>query len=494
MTARSPFAARFVLPVAALELLVQLAFANRYGYHRDELYFRTAARHPAPGYDDQGPLTPWLGWISESLFGETPRGLRVVSALAVALAVVLVALLARELGAGARGQLVAAGGAAASAFVLAVGHLLSTSTFDLLVWTATLVVVARILGGGDDRLWLVAGVVVGIGLENKQLPILLVLALAVGLAIDRRLLGLLRSPWIWAGMAVALAIWLPYLVWQGVHGWPQLELAEDIRADEAGESRATLVPLQLLLLGPFIVPVVAVGLWALVRDPSLRPWRSLGFAYVVLLVLLFATGGKPYYAAPFLLGLLAAGAVPVERWLTTRGRQVLVAAAVVVTGVLSMIVALPVAPGGRARVDADRRPQRGRDRDGRLAGARADGGWSLRGPDRGAAVECGRLHGELRRSRSGGPLRAGARASACVLRAQRLRTVRSPAGFGRPGDRPRLPRPLAGLRGLQARGDGRQRDRSRERGAGRDRLRVRAPSRAVVGDVAGAAPPGRLSA
>jgi 4-amino-4-deoxy-L-arabinose transferase-like glycosyltransferase len=344
VTDRRPFAARLVLPVAAVELLLQLAYANRYGYHRDELYFRTAARHPAAGYDDQGPLTPFLGWVSEAIFGESPRGLRVVSALVAAAVVVLVALLARELGGGAVGQFVAAVGTAASAFVLAVGHLLSTSTFDLLVWVVTLLVVARILRGGDERLWLAAGVAVGLGLENKQLPLLLVLALTIGLALDRRLLGLLRSPWLWGGVAVALALWLPNLVWQGTHGWPQLELAEDIRQDEAGESRVTLLPLQLLLIGPFVVPVLVVGLWALVRDSALRPWRSFGFAYVALLVLLFVVGGKPYYAAPFLLCLLAAGSVPLERWLTTRGRQVLVAAALVLTAVLSMLVALPVVP------------------------------------------------------------------------------------------------------------------------------------------------------
>jgi 4-amino-4-deoxy-L-arabinose transferase-like glycosyltransferase len=342
--ARKPFAAALVLPVAALELLVELALANRYGYHRDELYFRTAARHPAAGYDDQGPLTPFLGWVSEAIFGESPRGLRVVSALAVAIVVVLVALLARELGAGAAGQVVAAVGTAASAFVLAVGHLLSTSTFDVLVWVATILVVARILGGGDERLWLAAGAIVGIGLENKQLPLLLVLALALGLALDRRLLELLRSPWLWAGVAVALAVWLPNLVWQGTHGWPQLELAEDIRGDEGGESRATLLPLQLLLLGPLVVPIVVVGLWALVRDAPLRPWRSFAYGYVALLLLLFVLGGKPYYSAPFLLCLLAAGAVPLERWLTTGGRRVLVAAALVVTAALSMLVALPVFP------------------------------------------------------------------------------------------------------------------------------------------------------
>jgi hypothetical protein len=41
--------------------------------------------------------------------------------------------------------------------------------------------VARILAGGDERLWLAVGVIVGIGLENKQQPLLLVAALAAGL-------------------------------------------------------------------------------------------------------------------------------------------------------------------------------------------------------------------------------------------------------------------------------------------------------------------------
>ena len=344
---RPPFAGRLVLPVASLVLLLELVFGNRYGYHRDELYFRTAARHPAAGYDDQGVLTPLVGRLSEALFGESPRGLRVFSVLVVAIVIVLVALIARELGAGATGQLVAAAGTAAAAFVLAVGHLLSTTTFDLLAWIGLLLVVARILGGGDERFWLVAGLIVGVGLENKQLPLLLVIALATGLALDRRLLGLLRSPWLWGGVGLGVALWLPGLVWQAVHGFPQLTLTEDIRRDEGAESRATLVPLQLLLVGPLLVPVLGVGLWALLRDRALRAWRPLGFAYLVLLAVVFASAGKPYYAAPYLLFLLAAGSVKVERWLTSRPRQLALVACLLANAAVAVVVTLPVLPADR---------------------------------------------------------------------------------------------------------------------------------------------------
>ena len=160
MTPRPRFAWRYVGSLAVAELALQLAFADRYGYHRDELYFRVAARHPAVAYDDQGALTPYIGWVSEGLFGGTPRGLRVVSAVTAALVVVIVALIARELGACATGQLVSAAGTLASAYVLAVGHLLTTSTLDLFVWTTAILLVARILAGGDERLWLAVGAMI----------------------------------------------------------------------------------------------------------------------------------------------------------------------------------------------------------------------------------------------------------------------------------------------------------------------------------------------
>jgi 4-amino-4-deoxy-L-arabinose transferase-like glycosyltransferase len=347
VSGRPAIAWRAVVPVAFGQLIVLLVFANRYGYHRDELYFRVAARHPSVAYEDQGALTPLLGRLSEALFGETPRGLRVFSAVLASLVVVVVTLIARELGARTPGQLVAAVAAATSGYLLAVGHLLTTTTLDAVVWTTALLLVARILAGGDERLWLAAGLVFAVGLENKELPLLLALALGIGLALDRRVGSIIRSRWLWAGVAVAIIGWLPYLAWQGRHGWPQLELAGDVRHDDGSESRATLIPLQILLLGPLLAPLLALGLWGLLRDAALRPWRSLGYAYLALLVIVFVTAGKPYYTGPVLLFLLAPGATLVGRWLVTPMRRIALASALVVSGLMSALVVLPVVPADR---------------------------------------------------------------------------------------------------------------------------------------------------
>jgi hypothetical protein len=51
---------RLALGVAVAVGVLLLLVAGAYGFHRDELYFVVAGRHPALGYVDQPPLTPIL--------------------------------------------------------------------------------------------------------------------------------------------------------------------------------------------------------------------------------------------------------------------------------------------------------------------------------------------------------------------------------------------------------------------------------------------------
>ncbi len=94
-------------PLAALAAglaLVLLAFARRYGHHRDELYFLRAGREAAFGFVDQPPLTPLLAAAMNELVPGSLLALRLPSALAAAGVVVLTGLLAREFGGGRAAQ------------------------------------------------------------------------------------------------------------------------------------------------------------------------------------------------------------------------------------------------------------------------------------------------------------------------------------------------------------------------------------------------------
>ena len=74
-TALPALAHRPVAVVAGLFVAGLLLLSNRYGLHRDELYFLAASHRPAWGYLDQPPLTPMLTRVAIAVFGETPFGI-----------------------------------------------------------------------------------------------------------------------------------------------------------------------------------------------------------------------------------------------------------------------------------------------------------------------------------------------------------------------------------------------------------------------------------
>ena len=228
-----------VLLIAGLMLVGLLAVSGAYGFHGDEMYYVVAGQHPAFGYVDQPPLTPLLSAASVALLGVSPTAVRVLPALEMALVVVLVALIARDLGGSRRAQVLAAVTAALSGY-LGAGHLDTTTEPDLLAWAVILWLLVKLLAGGDRRLWLAVGVVAGIGLENKDTLLFLGAGLAVGLVVARRW-DVVRSPWAWAAIGIALLLWAPNLAWQAANGWPQLTMASGdrrVRRRQPGPDRA----------------------------------------------------------------------------------------------------------------------------------------------------------------------------------------------------------------------------------------------------------------
>jgi 4-amino-4-deoxy-L-arabinose transferase-like glycosyltransferase len=276
--------------------------------------------------------------------------LRTPSALAAAATVVVAGLTCRELGGGKAAQLLTAVAMAVSPLLLASAHLFGTTPFDLLFWTLLVYLVVRILRTGDDRFWLVVGLVAGVGLLNKDLVAFLAFGVLAGIALagPRRRLA---SPWLWAGALVAALIWTPYLVWQAQHGWPQLAVAHSIAIGRSGtsEPRWAFLPYQLILVSPYLAPVWIAGLVRLLRDPALRRWRALGWSWIVLAVVFIVTGGKPYYLGGLIPVLLAAGAQPEIEWMArgrVRLRRGILYAALAVTAVTAVVVTLPVIPVG----------------------------------------------------------------------------------------------------------------------------------------------------
>ncbi|MEV4602635.1 glycosyltransferase family 39 protein [Amycolatopsis sp. NPDC049253] len=337
---RAPFAAGGVGIVVLVQAAVLTVLSGGYGFHRDEFYYVAAGNRLAWGYVDQPPLTPALARLATSLFGDTAPGLRVVATLAGVATVVVLASLAREFGAGYAGQVITAVVTALSGYVLVVSHMLSTTTIDMLVWSVLGLFTVKLLKTGDHRWWLAIGAATGVGLLNKWLVPLLLLALGVSVFITgpRKVF---RTWWLAAGAAIALAAVAPVLVWEARNGWPMVAFAGGISENDGAENRLMFVPLQIAYLSPALVPVWIAGIVRLWKTPRLR---SLALAYPVLCVVLLALGGKAYYSLPLLMLLTAAGVQPALEWFARRRARRWWLAAAALGAAVSLAIGLPIVP------------------------------------------------------------------------------------------------------------------------------------------------------
>jgi len=329
---------RAVWLVAAATFVLVYAFAARYGYFRDELYYLACGQHPAWGYVDEPPLIAWTAWLLEHTIGTSLFALRLLSALCAPLSVWLTARLARELGGSARAELVAAVLMAVMPVALLTFHLFTMNAFDFPLWTALALLLVRIENSGESRLWLLFGLLAGVTVLNKYGVIFFLAALLAGTLCTawRRLL---RCRWFWAGTLIAVLIALPNFLWQQQRHFPFLQLMANVR--HSGRD-VSLPPLgfffqQMQMVNPAAMLAVLAGLvWLLSR----RRYRAFGIAFLVFYAALMLLRAKSYYLSPIYPVLFAAGAVALTEWSSARPR--LLAPAIATLALLITLVGLPL--------------------------------------------------------------------------------------------------------------------------------------------------------
>jgi hypothetical protein len=325
-------------------VLLELAVSGRYSYQRDELYFLVCGQHLAFGYVDQPPLAPALARLSAELFGTSSlAGLRVIPALCLGLLVGLTAAMARHLGAGNLGRILAGLACATSSEYLAAAHVLTTTILDYSFWALTLYFTVGLLASQDVRWWPAIGLAVGVGLDAKWNVGFLVVGLVIALAVSGSR-QLLFNRYALAAGFIAIGVGSPDLIWQALHGWPNIAVFRALQAT-ASHNRVVFWPVQVTYTGIALTPVWIAGVVWCLRNPAAARFRALGVAAVLVLALVFAGGGKPYYCGGIFTVLFAAGAVPLEHFVSKRRglrRSGVAAGAIVLSGLVFLPLAIPV--------------------------------------------------------------------------------------------------------------------------------------------------------
>jgi len=327
--------------VAALTVFaLHLAGNPHYGFFRDELYFIICGRHLEWGNVDQPPIAPLLAAASQ-MFGISLILLRALPAFFAAAGVYVSCLIAVELGATVFGQIITALVVFFAPVLMDFGMKVSPDMVGLWLWPLLALYVLRLTKGADPRWWLAVGAILGICLQSKYSVLFFAVALLAGLLLtpERRILF---TQWFPLGCLLAGIIALPNFLWQAHYGYPMLETLRNTQHGKNVIVGPLAYLLQQMLLTGLLAFVWVIGLiWLFMRARM----RFLAYAFVILIAMMIVLHGKSYYPSNAYPLLIAAGGVVIERW--TRGSRLArlaVTTAVVLLGLITVPLVLPVLP------------------------------------------------------------------------------------------------------------------------------------------------------
>jgi 4-amino-4-deoxy-L-arabinose transferase-like glycosyltransferase len=310
----------------------------------DEAYYLLWSHHLQAGYFDHPPAIAFLIRAGTLLFGDTPLGVRAIglplSLLATWFVWQTAALLLKDDGKAAWAAILFNLTLMANVELLvATPDMPSIVTVAGFIWCLAHiqrpVLVPRLAAQDADasaalvfaptraapgEWWLAAGAAAGLSLLSKYSMLFVGLGTAVWLLADGRGRAWLKTPWPWAGGALALALFAPNLMWQARHGWMTFAFQFG-RMDHGAPTwryLAEFAGAQLGLATPLILVLAAMGWWR-ARRPGGDGFPLFVIVAVTLLYFLQhalhdrVQGNWPCFLYPALAVLAADARAP--RWL-----------------------------------------------------------------------------------------------------------------------------------------------------------------------------------
>jgi hypothetical protein len=309
---------RILVSLAIVTVVIHFLCNQGYGYFRDEFYAIACSKHLAWGYVDQPPFSEFVLALSGRLLGYSLFALRLLPAICGGCVAYLVGLIARELGGARFAQALAVTAFIVGGVYLAIDDYYSMNCFDHLFWALAIYLLVRILKGGDTRLWVLLGLVAGLGLENKYSMGFFGIGLIAGLALTPARKHFLDK-WLWVGGALAALIFLPHVLWEVHHHFPTADFIRNATLKKnLPMTPGAFLRECILLVHPFTLPIWVAGLAYVFFAREGRKFQALGWIFLAVLAILLSTHSKPYYFAPAFLMLLPAGGVAIDTFLTRR--------------------------------------------------------------------------------------------------------------------------------------------------------------------------------
>jgi 4-amino-4-deoxy-L-arabinose transferase-like glycosyltransferase len=279
-----------------------------YGYFRDELFYIAIADNFSFSNLDVLPLTPLYLKLITFLFGYAIKTVHFASALCGAFSIAISCLITRELG-GKKYAILFTGLTVFFSGFIIFGGLFTYDSLDFLIWVSSIYILVRIITRDQQKLWLLFGLITGLGFLNKLTISFFGLAIAVALLLSPHR-TFFKKKWIWIGAGISLLFTIPFLIWQFQQNWYFIGVAAGYAGGIAYiASFPEFIWNQLLPNNLINFPLWITGLLLLLFSSRWKSYRFFGYGYFLLFFMFYFAGAKFYFLVPYYAILLAVGSI-----------------------------------------------------------------------------------------------------------------------------------------------------------------------------------------
>jgi 4-amino-4-deoxy-L-arabinose transferase-like glycosyltransferase len=248
----------------------------------DEAYYWLWSRAPATGYFDHPPMIAWWIWLSTRVFGDSALGIRILPILSLFVTSIAVCGTVLELYSDRRLAVLATLWLNAMILV-GLGAIFATpDPPSIMFWGLTVWALARLRQTANPSLWIIIGLFAGLGCVSKYTNLFLGPGILLWLAVDPKARRWRSSPWLLVGGLVALAVFMPVILWNAEHHW--VSFAKQFA--RIGDGRPALGFSVDLLLVQFALINPIIAIFAVIAVS--RFWRDRKTSDVVPLTFLLA--------------------------------------------------------------------------------------------------------------------------------------------------------------------------------------------------------------
>lgn len=335
-----------LLYLALIKFLIHM-FTGEYGYHRDELFYMTISQNMGLDNLSMLPLAPGVLAINSWVLGDSLKALHFLPALYGAIIVIITGLMAKELGGKRFAVILAAITVIIPPGYLAIDALYTYDAFDKLAWVTAIYILVLIIKRTNPRLWVLFGLIMGIGVLNKITILFLAFAIFVSLLLspERKYF---KNKWIWIGSLLAILFLFPFVYWQMKQGWPIISYGQYYSESKTYPvSLPEFILFQIVVMHPFTFPIWAIGLWYTAFSEHGKKYRLLTIVYLILFVIFVFMKAKPYFLIPVYPFLLVMGSVVIENFIEKRNWRYVkssIATILILGGGFTAIMSMPVLP------------------------------------------------------------------------------------------------------------------------------------------------------